>query len=143
VIESPLQKARELEKGHQSENLERISHKCLMILRSQKNGKFEGYGENYNWTHKSCLWELPYVKALILPHNIDLMHQERNVAESIISMCLDVTGFSKDNINARKDLATLCDCPLLEVKTNIKGNLTRPRVPYYLKPAEKKRYSSG
>jgi hypothetical protein len=28
---------------------------------------------------KSCLWELPYAKALILPHNIDLMHQEHNV----------------------------------------------------------------
>jgi hypothetical protein len=44
------------------------------------------------------------------------MHQECNVAESIISMCLDVTGFSKDNLNARKDLAVLCDRPSLEVK---------------------------
>jgi hypothetical protein len=59
---------------------------------------------------------LPYAKALLLPHNIDLMHQERNVAKNIISMCLDVTGFSKDNINARKDLAVLCDRPSLEVK---------------------------
>jgi hypothetical protein len=33
-----------------------------------------------------------------------------------ISMCLDVTGFSKDNMNARKDLAALYDRPLLEVK---------------------------
>jgi hypothetical protein len=66
------------------------------------------------------------------------MHQERNVVESIISMCLDVTGFSKDNMNARKDLASLCDHPLLEVKTNAKGNLTRRRAPYCLKPAERK-----
>jgi hypothetical protein len=72
-------------------------------LKESRNGKFEGYGENHNWTHKSCLWELPYAKALILPHNINLMHQERNVAESIISMCLDVTGFSKDNMNAEKN----------------------------------------
>jgi hypothetical protein len=54
------------------------------------------------------------------------MHQEGNVAKSIISMCLDVTGFSKDNMSARKDLAALCDRPLLEVKINAKGNLTRP-----------------
>jgi hypothetical protein len=86
----------------------------------------------------SCLWELPYAKALILPHNIDLMHQECNVAESIITMCLDVTSFSKDNINTRKDIAALCDHPLLEVKRNAKGNLTRPWAPYCLKPAEKK-----
>jgi hypothetical protein len=43
-------------------------------LKESGNDKFEGYVENYNWTHKSCLWELPYTKALILPHNIDLMH---------------------------------------------------------------------
>jgi hypothetical protein len=52
----------------------------------------------------------------ITPHNIDLMHQEHNIVENIISMCLDVTGFSKDNMNARKDLAALCDRPSLEVK---------------------------
>jgi hypothetical protein len=66
------------------------------------------------------------------------MHQERNVVESIISMCFDVTGFSKDNINARKGLATLCNRPSLEPKINAKGNLKRPRAPYCLKPAERK-----
>jgi hypothetical protein len=66
------------------------------------------------------------------------MHQERNIAKNIISMCLDVISFSKDNMNARKDLAALCDRPLLEVKTNTKKNLTRPRVPYYLKSVERK-----
>jgi hypothetical protein len=71
-------------------------------LKESENGKFECYGENHNWTHKNCLWELPYAKALILPHNIDLMHHERNGVESIISMCLDITGLSKDNINVRK-----------------------------------------
>jgi hypothetical protein len=102
------------------------------------NGKFEGYGENHNWTRKSCLWKLSYAKALILPHNIDLMQQERNIAKNIISMCLDVTSVSKDNMNTRRDLAALCDHPLLEVKTNAKGNLTRPRASYCLKPAKRK-----
>jgi hypothetical protein len=55
------------------------------------------------------------------------MHQERgNIAESIISMGFDVTGFSKDNVNARKYLAALCNHPLLEPKRNAKGNLKRP-----------------
>jgi hypothetical protein len=58
--------------------------------------------------------------------------------ESIINMCLDVTGFSKDNMNARKYLAAFCDHPLLEVKTNAKGNLTRPHVSYCLKSTERK-----
>jgi hypothetical protein len=62
-------------------------------MKESKNGVLEGYNKNHNWTHKNCLWELPYVKALILPHNSNLMHQERNNAKSIMIMCLDVIGF--------------------------------------------------
>jgi hypothetical protein len=43
-------------------------------LKSIAGGGFEGYSEQHNWTHISFLWELPYMKALLLPHNIDLMH---------------------------------------------------------------------
>jgi hypothetical protein len=66
------------------------------------------------------------------------MHQEHSVAENIISMCFDVTGFSKDNVNVRKDLASLCNHPSLEYKRNAKGNLKRSRAPYCLKPTERK-----
>jgi hypothetical protein len=54
------------------------------------------------------------------------MHQECNVAESIISMCFDFTDFTKDNTNAREDLADLCDHPSLEARANSRGNQTRP-----------------
>jgi hypothetical protein len=66
------------------------------------------------------------------------MHQEHNVMESIISMYFDITDFSKDNVNARKDLAVLCNHYSLEPKINAKENLKRPWAPYYLKPAERK-----
>jgi hypothetical protein len=66
------------------------------------------------------------------------MHQEQNIAESIMSMCLDVIGFTKDNVNARKYLAALCDHPSLEAKPNARGNLKRPKAPYCLKPTERK-----
>jgi hypothetical protein len=55
-----------------------------------------------------------------------------------MSMCLNVTGFMKDNVNARKDLAALCDCPSLEAKLNARGKRSRPRSPYCLKPTERK-----
>jgi hypothetical protein len=97
--------------------------KMLGELKESYDGEFEGYAEKHNWTHKICLGEIPYAKALILLHNINLMHHERNVVESIISMCFDVTSFSKDTINARKDLADLCNRPSLEPKRNAKGNL--------------------
>jgi hypothetical protein len=44
--------------------------------KESENCVFEGYGENHDWTQKGFLWELRYSKALILPHNIDLIHQE-------------------------------------------------------------------
>jgi hypothetical protein len=138
-----FQKGKSISKGSPKRKLRADIVKMLGELKESQNGGFESYGEKHNWTHKSYLWELPYAKVLILPHNIDLMHQEHNVAKSIISMCFDVTIFSKDNVNARKDLTALCNRHSLEPKTNIKGNLKRPRAPYCLKPAQKKRYLGG
>jgi hypothetical protein len=62
---------------------------------------FEGYRETHNWTHKCTLWDLPYMLTLILMHNIDVMHQERNMGESIISTCMGFLGKSKENRKAR------------------------------------------
>jgi hypothetical protein len=48
-------------------------------------------------------------------HNIDVMHQECNVAESIISTCLDIMGKTKDNLKARRDVEDICNRPSLEL----------------------------
>jgi hypothetical protein len=75
-----------------------------------KNGDgFVGYEEEHNWTHKYALWELPSAKLLIWMHSIDVMHQEHNVGESILSTCMTFMNKTKDNHNARKDLARLCN----------------------------------
>jgi hypothetical protein len=109
-------KGKTVRKGPPKQKLGAYIIKTLDDLKESENGVFEGYNENHNWTPKSCLWELPYAKAMILSHNINLMHQEQNIVESIMCMCLDVTGFMKDNVNARKDLAALCGQPLLKAK---------------------------
>jgi hypothetical protein len=56
------------------------------------------------------------MSALILMHNIDVMHQERNMAENIISTSMCFLGKTKDNMKAQKDLAELCNHPSLELK---------------------------
>jgi hypothetical protein len=56
--------------------------------------------------------------VLILMHNIDVMHQECNMGESIISTCMGFLDKTKDNRNARQDLAELCNRPSLELKVN-------------------------
>jgi hypothetical protein len=81
------------------------------LLLKENRDEFVGYGNEHNWTHKCSLWELPYAKALILMHNIDVMHQERNVGESILSTCMAFVEKTKDNHKTRKDLAQLCNQP--------------------------------
>jgi hypothetical protein len=67
-------------------------------------------------------------------HNIDVMHQERNMGESIISTCLNITDKTKDNPKARKDLALICSRPTLELEENEE----KPRAPFSLKHKRKK-----
>jgi hypothetical protein len=45
--------------------------------------------------------ELLYVKVLILVHNLDVMHQECNIGESILSTCMGFVDKTKDNHKAR------------------------------------------
>jgi hypothetical protein len=44
-----------------------------LVLKKNRD-EFVGYGKEHNLTHKCALWELLYAKALILMHNIDIMH---------------------------------------------------------------------
>ena len=37
-------------------------------------------------------------------HNLDVMHVEKNICESILCTLLDISGKTKDGLNARKDL---------------------------------------
>ena len=65
----------------------------------------------------SGLWRLPYINDLLLPHNIDAMHTEKNWGEALFGTVMDIPDKTKDNIKARVDLATLCDRPRYEMKT--------------------------
>jgi hypothetical protein len=89
-----------------------------LTLDPERPGYFEGYGETHNWTHKCALWELLYMPALILMHNIDVMHQEHNMGESIIRTFMGFPGKTKGNRKAQQDLVELCNCPSLELKVN-------------------------
>jgi hypothetical protein len=55
------------------------------LVFDQNGDEFVGYGKEYNRIHKCGLWELSYIKVLILIHNINIMHQECNVGETILN----------------------------------------------------------
>ncbi|XP_057447269.1 uncharacterized protein LOC130739062 [Lotus japonicus] len=59
---------------------------------------------NHNWKKKSIFFELPYWRTLELRHNIDVMHVEKNICESVIGTLLDIEGKTKDTIKSRLDL---------------------------------------
>jgi hypothetical protein len=67
-------------------------------------------------------------------HNINVMHQTRNVAKSIVMMCMDFSDKTKDNIKVRKDLTVICDQPSLELTESGR----KPNAPLCLKPKERK-----
>ena len=88
----------------------------LDSLLANAEGGFEGYGEQHAWAQKSGLWRLPYMNDLLLPHNIDMMHSEKNVAEALFGTIMDIAKKTKDNIKARVDQAILCDRPKLDMR---------------------------
>ena len=61
------------------------------------------------------MWNLPYFDDLLLPHNIDVMHTEKNIAEVIFGTIMDIHNKTKDNIKARVDQTRLCDRPKLDM----------------------------
>jgi hypothetical protein len=71
-------------------------------------------------------------------HNLDVMHQERNIGESISSMCMCFADKTKDKHKARRDLAHICNRPTLQLT----GRGGKPCVPFYLKPKERKEVMS-
>ncbi|XP_075507555.1 uncharacterized protein LOC142544385 [Primulina tabacum] len=68
------------------------------------NGKKERKGKPRTLTGLEIL---NAAKGLLLRHNLDVMHVEKNVCENIIGTLLNVKKKSKDGVNARKDLMHL------------------------------------
>jgi len=98
-----------------------------------------GYGEEHAWTHKSGLWRLPYIDDLLLPHNIDVMHTEKNWGKALFGTVMD-TDKTKDNVKARVDLATLCDRPRYKMRTpGPRRQRKKTRADFILTRAQKER----
>ena len=56
--------------------------------------------------------------SLLLIHNLDVMHVEKNVCDNLLGTILNIDGKLKDTNNARLDLANLNVCPELHMVKN-------------------------
>ncbi|KAL0374013.1 UNVERIFIED_CONTAM: hypothetical protein Sradi_3317000 [Sesamum radiatum] len=74
-----------------------------------------GYGTDHKWMKKSIFWDLPYCTTHLIWHNFDVMYIEKNVFDNIFNTIMDIKEKSKDNRNAWKDLAIICNRPELHI----------------------------
>ncbi|XP_062099743.1 uncharacterized protein LOC133805579 [Humulus lupulus] len=105
----------------------------------QVPGKHEMFGgvkrrriaEDQNWRKKSIFYELDYWSSNTLKHNIDVMHVEKNVCDSLLGTILD-NDKSKDTTNARHDLKKFGVRESLWIYEDDNGKLMKPHAPYVL-----------
>ena len=56
---------------------------------------------------KKTFFQFPYWKALILRHNLNVMHIEKNICDSIVGTLLSMESKSKDNLNSHLNLQVM------------------------------------
>lgn len=74
------------------------------------------------YKRRTTLWDLPYWAGKKLRHNIDIMHMEKNICDSIVGTLLNIPSKTKDSSNARIDCATLNVNRHLQLDRNDKVN---------------------
>jgi hypothetical protein len=77
-------------------------------VKGKKRNKNEKAPKDYLFKKQSIFFRyLPYWKEFEISYVIDTMHVEKGAFKSTINLFLDITGKTKDELNARKDLQAL------------------------------------
>ncbi|KAL0416939.1 UNVERIFIED_CONTAM: hypothetical protein Slati_3525800 [Sesamum latifolium] len=95
------------------------------------------YGTDHKWTKKSIFLDLPYWSMLLIRHNLDVMHIEKNIFDNIFNTVMDIKGKTKDNLNACQYLKSICNSPELELDER-RPNVM-PKAAYTLSKEQKMR----
>ncbi|CAL5394420.1 unnamed protein product [Camellia sinensis] len=90
-----------------------------------------------NWTKKSIFFELPYWKTIKLRHNLDVMHIEKNICDSLLGTLLSIDGKNKDTEKARMDLEDMKIRKELHLKRRADGSFENPPALYTLSSDER------
>ena len=56
---------------------------------------------------KSAWWKLAYWKDLLMPHNLDVMHIEKNICDNLLDTLLKQEGKTKDTMSSRINLVVM------------------------------------
>ena len=77
---------------HQLDGMEHITLGKTSKNKMSAKRKREHVELEHNWKKKSIFFQLPYWKTLILRHNLDVMHIEKNICDSIVGTLLSIDG---------------------------------------------------
>ncbi|KAL3616094.1 hypothetical protein CASFOL_040388 [Castilleja foliolosa] len=102
------------------------------------NKKRKRGAEELNWTKRSILFELPYWSKLKLRHNLDVMHIEKNICESILGTLMNVEGKTKDTAKARLDLEDMKIRKELHLINKGNGKYATPPASYVMTTKERR-----
>ncbi|KAJ0479892.1 putative transposase, Ptta/En/Spm, plant [Helianthus annuus] len=88
--------------GHHEFRAAPVSSSGEEILQQLDNTEFLVDNDVHGpWKKKSIFFMLPYWEHLLLRHNLDVMHIEKNVCDNIVGTILGQEGKSKDNYKTR------------------------------------------
>ncbi|WMV07748.1 hypothetical protein MTR67_007374 [Solanum verrucosum] len=128
----PPKKRSGIEILHQVQDLEGLQ----LTKEPKKRIKISHDSRKDNWNKKSIFFELPYWESLLLLHNLDVMHIEKNICDNILGTIMNAKGKTKDTINTRLDLKEMNIRP--ELHPIQKGEKYEvPTACYTLSPQEK------
>jgi rubrerythrin len=93
---------------------------------------------DHNWNKRSIFFELEYWSPNELKHNLDVMHVEKNVSESLLGTLL-MNSHSKDTVKARIDLENMGIRQDLWL-TKKKNKVYQPHASYSFKPVDRAKF---
>ncbi|XP_077246449.1 uncharacterized protein LOC143886385 [Tasmannia lanceolata] len=93
--------------------------------------------KEHNWKKKSIFFSLPYWETLLLRHNLDVMHIEKNVCDNVIGTLLNIEGKTKDTVKARLDLQEMKLRRTLHLMNNERNKTYLPPACFTMSPKEK------
>ncbi|XP_010424636.1 PREDICTED: uncharacterized protein LOC104709773 [Camelina sativa] len=79
----------------------------LVGVGGKRDRSHVGRSSTQQWKKRSIFFVLPYWEFIMLRHNLDVMHIDKNVFDNLRYTLLDDKEKSKDNLSARKDLREL------------------------------------
>ncbi|XP_021734985.1 uncharacterized protein LOC110701677 [Chenopodium quinoa] len=106
--------------------------------KTQKKGR-----KKFPWKKKSIFFELPYWETNTLRHNLNVMHIEKNICDSVLGNLLDIPGKTKDHVASRFDLQDMGIRNELHPKrTNNRGKRLYSKACFSLSSSEKALFCS-